>query len=322
MKAAAAAQAANSPAGAPCRRFFLPLETAFLEGSLQIPPHARGVVVLVHGKGGGSRGARMQALARAMVEAGMAVLLLDFTARPGQESAADVNLLADGIICATWWLATEALSTSLKIGFLGMNSGGAAAQIAAARMGGVVSAVVCIGGFPGVPAARPERKAPALHIAGEHDARASATSRLSRQENAARGDQWCVIPHVTHLLETPRSLQIASRLSVDWLRCHLTGPEHLEAASQPMAERGMDHLRMEPGGASAMGPCEALGTRPAPCRKPSSPSPHRPPPAAPFSHYANPLCNGLFKAGQGGGRHRGSPRWKTEPPAEASPLHP
>lgn len=207
---------------ASCQEVRIPLETTSLDGTLCIPPRPRGMVIIAHGTGSGACSPRMQFFARALYEASLATLGLDlFTPEEQQagKAEADLNTLADRIICATWWLATSPGVPHTHLGYLGANSGGAAARIAAARMGSAVSAVVCLGGWTGPSPELPPAAAATLMIAGQCDLEPGTVGNdVLKADNEVR----LVLPSVTHLLEEAQSLKQAARLSADWFGRHLS----------------------------------------------------------------------------------------------------
>src|SRR4051812_23376188 len=118
-----------------------------LPGVLAVPPGAQGVVVFAHGSGSGRASPRNQAVARVLVDAGLATLLIDLlTYDEAAEDAGtgrwrfDVELLGKRTIGAIDWLAIDAATGDLPsrlgklpVGCFGASTGAAAALIAAAE---------------------------------------------------------------------------------------------------------------------------------------------------------------------------------------------
>src|SRR5215510_9743542 len=97
---------------------------ATLEGNLDIPAGARGVVLFAHGSGSSRHSSRNQFVARALREAGLATLLIDLLT--AEEEAVDmytahlrfdINLLAERLVGATHWLANHPLTAELPVGY-------------------------------------------------------------------------------------------------------------------------------------------------------------------------------------------------------------
>ena len=214
----------------------VPLETTGLDAILSIPPRPRGMVIIAHGSGSGCQSPRVQLFARALYEAGLATLSLDLLTPEEIQAGnteAGLDTLADRIICATWWLATSPGVPHMHLGYLGANSGGAAARIAAAKMGGAVSALVCLGGWTGSSPELPPVEAPALMIAGQGDGQ--EREMPDGPETKGGNEVRLVLPGVTHLLEEAQSLKQAARLSADWFSRHLGGASTDRATAGKMS---------------------------------------------------------------------------------------
>lgn len=133
----------------------IPIKGGYLEGELKIPTGAKGVVLFAHGSGSSRHSPRNQYVARIIREAGTGTLLFDLLTR--EEEAGDeitgelrfnIGFLAERLITATEWLVRDASPQNFNIGYFGSSTGGAAALVAAARLGDRISAVVSRGGRP------------------------------------------------------------------------------------------------------------------------------------------------------------------------------
>jgi hypothetical protein len=99
------------PDGAFSRLINVPVESGVLEGMLEGPADARGLVVFAHGSGSSRLSPRNGAVARVLREVGLATLLIDLlTAREDQDYDArfDIDLLTRRLGVATDWLRTQA----------------------------------------------------------------------------------------------------------------------------------------------------------------------------------------------------------------------
>src|SRR5438034_9767082 len=85
-----------------------------LEGELEIPSGAQGVVLFAHGSGSGRHSPRNQLIARELRAAGLATLLFDLLTR--EEDAVDIHtrhfrfdipLLARRLVGATRWVMEQ-----------------------------------------------------------------------------------------------------------------------------------------------------------------------------------------------------------------------
>ena len=125
-----------------------------LAGDLVVPPEARGVVVFAHGSGSGRFSPRNRAVAQALVQAGLAALLLDLLT-PEEEAEDlrtarlrfDIPLLGERVIGAIDWLTSDATAGQLRVGCFGASTGAAGALIAAAERPERLAAVVSRGGL-------------------------------------------------------------------------------------------------------------------------------------------------------------------------------
>jgi len=206
-----------------------------LQGELNVPPGAGGLVLFAHGSGSSRFSPRNQYVARMLRDGGLGTLLFDLLT-PEEEIADqrtghlrfDIEILARRLEEATRWIESEsgrilqqARTRALRIGYFGASTGGAAALVAAADLGNRVGAVVSRGGRPDLAGpALPRVTAPTLLIVGGHDEpvialNAEAYTKL-QCEKALR-----LIPGATHLFEEPGALTEVSRLSAEWFARHL-----------------------------------------------------------------------------------------------------
>jgi len=199
-----------------------------LEGELQIPPGAEGIVLFAHGSGSSRHSPRNQFVARTIREAGVGTLLFDLLTR--EEEAVDIRtrhlrfdigLLAARLVDATNWLKRSPETASLKVGYFGSSTGGGAALVAAAQLGEEIGAVVSRGGRPDLAGeALPLVKAPTLLIVGgfdypviEMNQEAYALLRCEKE--------LAIVPGATHLFEEPSTLEEVARLAAGWFYRHL-----------------------------------------------------------------------------------------------------
>jgi len=206
----------------------IPAGDVTLDGDLQIPPNATGMVLFAHGSGSSRFSPRNQFVARLLREAGLGTLLFDLLTREEETIDSftrhlrfDIVLLAERLAEATrWFHATEA-ARGLKVGYFGSSTGGGAALVAAARLGDEVSAVVSRGGRPDLASAwLPKVKCPTLLLVGELD-----TVVVSRNQEAL-GRMKCpaeirLIPGATHLFEEPGTLETVAREAAEWFHSRL-----------------------------------------------------------------------------------------------------
>jgi dienelactone hydrolase len=199
-----------------------------LEGDLQVPDKATGVVLFAHGSGSGRHSTRNRYVAGELQAAGLATLLIDLLTQAeeaiDQHTAHlrfDIPLLAERLVAATYWLLTEPSTRSLPIGYFGASTGGGAALVAAAALPEHVGAVVSRGGRPDLAGeALPRVRAPTLLIIGGRDLTVLELNRaaMARMRTEVRLE---IVPGATHLFEEPGALETVAHLARDWFLGHL-----------------------------------------------------------------------------------------------------
>lgn len=206
----------------------LPLVSVQLDGQLEVPAGAHGLVVFVHGSGSSRHSPRNRFVASALGAAGLATLLFDLLT-PAEErersNVFDIDLLAGRLVEVIGWVRDQPDLAGLPIGLFGASTGAAAALRAAADLGAAVGAVVSRGGRPDLADLwLPQVGTPTLLVVGSRD-------RTVRQlnEQAARRlagpHRLAVVPGATHLFEEPGTLEAVADLARDWFVEHLAPRE-------------------------------------------------------------------------------------------------
>jgi putative phosphoribosyl transferase len=201
-----------------------------LQGDLRIPPGAGGIVVFAHGSGSGRHSPRNRFVADVLVKAGLATLLIDLLTQEEEmidlqtaELRFDIHLLAERLRGMSDWLANEASTAALSIGYFGASTGAAAALIAAADRPERVRAIVSRGGRPDLagPVLARVRQPTLLIVGGEDD----VVIDLNREALArlAGIKQLVIVPGATHLFEEPGALEQVAALAVQWFQRYLGG---------------------------------------------------------------------------------------------------
>ena len=200
-----------------------------LEGILQIPEHADGIVLFAHGSGSSRFSPRNRFVAGVLEKSRLATLLFDLLT--AEEGAADelthaqrfdIRLLANRLVGATRWVQTNSDTRGLPIGYFGASTGAGAALVAAAEMPEAVAAVVSRGG-------RPDRagealagvRAPTLLIVGGNDVPVIEMNRVALERIGSRDSKLVIVPGATHLFEEPGTLEEAARLAAGWFAEHM-----------------------------------------------------------------------------------------------------
>jgi dienelactone hydrolase len=209
----------------------IPIGEIALEGDLNIPPRAIGVVVFAHGSGSSRFSSRNRFVASVLEQAGLATLLMDLLTRDEEvvdqltaHFRFDIELLAERLVAATDWLTGQVDTSQLPIGYFGASTGAAAALVAAAERPEVVKAIVSRGGRPDLAGPALSRvRAPTLLIVGSRDELVIELNRAALKELRSE-KRLEIVPGATHLFEEPGTLEEVGRLARDWFVRYLGRP--------------------------------------------------------------------------------------------------
>ena len=206
----------------------IPSGGATINGNLEVPKGAYGIVVFAHGSGSSRFSSRNTYVAGLMNKKEIATLLIDLLT--ADEDAVDeytgqyrfdVNMLSGRLVDSTHWLKKNPATKNLAIGYFGASTGAAAALIAAAELPNEIKAVVSRGGRPDLAGKNLSKvKAPTLLIVGGDD---TEVLELNRQALKLIGveKKLEVVPGATHLFEESGKLLEAAKLAIDWFEKHL-----------------------------------------------------------------------------------------------------
>lgn len=206
----------------------VPVGNVMLDGELQIPQNAVGVVLFAHGSGSSRLSPRNQFVARILRDAGLGTLLFDLLTREEEVIDSftrhlrfDIPLLAERLLAATDWAQGVDAARGLRIGYFGSSTGGGAALVAAAKAGERVGAVVSRGGRPDLASAwLPKVKSPTLLLVGEMD---NVVIDLNRDAMAHMNcvTELRLIADATHLFEEPGTLEAVAHDAAEWFGRYL-----------------------------------------------------------------------------------------------------
>jgi len=200
-----------------------------LEGNLDLPPGAPGVVLFAHGSGSSRHSPRNRFVAAQLREAGLGTLLVDLlTEREEREDAYtghlrfDIEFLADRLAGAIDWLDGNTQTAGLPVGLFGASTGGGAALTASVERPGRVAAVVSRGGRPDLAGAALARvKTPTLLIVGGNDEPVIELNERAMRQLAAPVKELVIVPGASHLFEEPGTLEQVARLAAGWFARYL-----------------------------------------------------------------------------------------------------
>ena len=215
----------------------IPTGGVTLEGNLELPAGASGVVLFAHGSGSGRHSPRNRYVAERLREAGLGTLLIDLLTEDEEriddvtaQLRFDIGLLAERLVGAIDWLHRDPQTAKLPVGLFGASTGGGAALVAAAKRPDRVGAIVSRGGRPDLAGDYlPLVRSPTLLIVGGYDV---VVISLNKQALARLGSpmkEILIIPGASHLFEEPGKLEAVARLAADWFA------RQLRSASDPAA---------------------------------------------------------------------------------------
>jgi dienelactone hydrolase len=206
----------------------IPVGEVVVEGTLTLPPGAKGVVLFAHGSGSSRFSSRNQYVAKEFNKATIGTLLFDLLTQEEEETDImtaeyrfNIPLLADRLIGATEWLRNDPKTKRLAFGYFGASTGAAAALIAAAKLPSEISAVVSRGGRPDLAGKFLSNVvAPTLMLVGGLD---TEVIELNRQalDHMKTEKKMVIIPGATHLFEEQGTLEEVAKVSTDWFLKYL-----------------------------------------------------------------------------------------------------
>ncbi|AKB80088.1 putative dienelactone hydrolase [Methanosarcina horonobensis HB-1 = JCM 15518] len=208
----------------------IPIDSIYLEGNLDIPGGASGIVVFVHGSGSSRHSPRNQYVAKEMQRKGLGTLLFDLLTVEEERVDMvtrhlrfDIDLLSKRLIDVTGWLLNRQDTKDLNIGYFGASTGAAAALIAAKEHADTVKAVVSRGGRPDLAeSALMYVKAPTLLIVGGEDTQVIDLNQWALDRMVIPEKELKIVPGATHLFEEPGTLEEVSRLAGEWFKRYLS----------------------------------------------------------------------------------------------------
>jgi putative phosphoribosyl transferase len=197
---------------------------AEMEGVLEVPDHARGVVLFAHGSGSSRLSPRNNYVASVLRRERIGTLLLDLLT-PEEDLRAEnrfnIDLLTHRLGDAASWLRSHPPTDGMPLGLFGASTGAAAALRLAAEADSDISAVVSRGGRPDLAGrlALAAVRAPTLLIVGGDDGIVVDLNRKALAELRGEAD-LIIIPGATHLFEEPGALEQVAEYAAGWFENH------------------------------------------------------------------------------------------------------
>ena len=203
----------------------LAVDNIHVEGMLELPANALGLVIFAHGSGSSRHSPRNNFVARVLREKGIGTLLLDLLTVAEDldyPTRFDISLLTYRLLVVTRWVKLNPALQQLAIGYFGASTGAAAALQAAAALGGEIQAVVSRGGRADLTGQHDliKVKAPTLLLVGGRD---EEVLELNQRAYALLPGtkELIIIPGATHLFEETGALQEVARQAASWFSQHL-----------------------------------------------------------------------------------------------------
>ena len=196
-----------------------------LQGILQVPANASGLVMFAHGSGSGRHSPRNNFVAAGLRQAGLATLLLDLLDPSEQEDRRkvfDIPLLASRLGEAADWVAQAPALAAFPLGYFGASTGAGAALLAASQPDDRAVAIVSRGGRPDLAdhAALARVRAPTLLIVGSRDEPVIEFNRAAMQHLQAE-TRLVIVPNASHLFEEPGTLSQVVDHAARWFSHYL-----------------------------------------------------------------------------------------------------
>jgi len=197
----------------------IPVNDVELEGMIEIPDGATGLVVFAHGSGSSRKSPRNNFVAEVIRERGLGTLLFDLLTEAedtDRDNRFDIQLLTTRLVAVTEWLRDRDDTADLNVGYFGSSTGAASALRAAARRGGDIDAVVSRGGRVDLAEERlGEVGAPTLFIVGGDDKQVLELNREAYDQLSCEKELH-VVEGAGHLFEGEGELEEVANVAADW----------------------------------------------------------------------------------------------------------
>jgi dienelactone hydrolase len=197
----------------------VPADGVRLEGMLEVPADATGIVVFAHGSGSSRKSPRNNFVAEIIRERNLGTLLFDLLTEAedrSRENRFDIPLLTDRLVAATRWVRGREGTRETALGYFGSSTGAAAALRAAARPETDVGAVVSRGGRVDMAAdALDAVRAPTLLVVGGADTEVLELNRDAYDRLDATKELH-VVEGAGHLFEGEGELEEVADAAADW----------------------------------------------------------------------------------------------------------
>lgn len=200
-----------------------------LQGDLQIPAEAKGIVLFAHGSGSSRHSPRNRFVAHVLNTGSFGTLLIDLLTikeerldEQTRHLRFDIELLTERLCIVADWLLENKHTQQLSLGLFGASTGAAGALCAAAKIGMRVKAIVSRGGRPDLAGSQllSQVISPTLFIVGGND-EAVITMNEEALQYLACEKKMVIVAHATHLFEEKGALEQVADLALKWFTAYL-----------------------------------------------------------------------------------------------------
>lgn len=203
----------------------LAVDNIHVEGMLELPANAQGLVIFAHGSGSSRHSPRNNFVARVLREKGIGTLLIDLLTMAEDldyQTRFDISLLTYRLLVVTRWVKLNPGLQQLALGYFGASTGAAAALQAAAALGADIQAVVSRGGRADLADQHDLIKvhAPTLLLVGGRDEDVLALNQRAYALLPCT-KELIIVPGATHLFEETGAQQEVARQAASWFSQHL-----------------------------------------------------------------------------------------------------
>lgn len=205
----------------------IPMGAFELEGEINVPAKALGVVLFAHGSGSSRHSRRNQFVARTLQWRGLGTCLFDLLTQAEEHAEQDtghlrfdIQMLADRLLGVARFVHEQL--PDKKIGFFGASTGGGAALVAATQAEFPIAAVVSRGGRPDLAGeALSLVTTPTLLLVGSADETVAQLNEQAFKQMEHCDREFKLIPGATHLFEEPGALDQVAELAAQWFMDHM-----------------------------------------------------------------------------------------------------
>ena len=203
----------------------IPVDDVHIEGMLTLPGEACGLVLLAPGHDSSRHDPTGSAVAKALNEQGVGTLVLDLLTVAEMldyHTRFDLSLLTHRLLVVTGWVKLNTPALHLPLGYLGANTGAAAALQAAAALGNDISAVVSRSGRPDLAGQHDLSKvtAPTLLLVGSRDEEVLALNHAACAQLACT-KSVSIVAGASQAFDEPGALDALVRQTTEWFAKHL-----------------------------------------------------------------------------------------------------